>query len=191
VTSQPTEVAAAASHPVVVRGGLDQRVRAQEVVCFEALAAEQVAMHYSIRRAVFVEEQAIFAASDVDEHDAQRDVVHVLAMRGEQPVGAVRLYPIDQEHGIWKGDRLAVLRPCRTYGVGAPLVRFAVAQAAARGGSQMIARVQLPNLRFFERLGWSKDGDSEEYLGRSHQTMSIALAEAAVAPSARHPRPRS
>jgi putative N-acetyltransferase (TIGR04045 family) len=188
VTGQPISVAAAASEPI----GVLRSAPPQEVVCFEAFRGEQVAMHYAIRRAVFVEEQAIFAGSDVDEHDAQDGVVHVLAMRGDRPVGAVRLYPIDQEHGLWKGDRLAVLRSCRTYGVGAPLVRFAVAQATARGGSKMIARVQVPNLRFFARLGWSKDGDSEEYLGRSHQTMSIVLADtAAVSCSARRPGSRS
>jgi putative N-acetyltransferase (TIGR04045 family) len=146
-------------------------------------------MHYAIRRAVFVDEQEIFAGSDVDEHDAQDGVVHVLAMRGDRPVGAVRLYPIDQGRGLWKGDRLAVLRPCRAYGVGAPLVRFAVAQATARGGSQMIARVQMPNLRFFERLGWSKTGDAEDYLGRPHQTMSIPLNDATV-PKRLERRPR-
>lgn len=159
-------------------------VPAPEVVCFEALEVEHVAMHYAIRRAVFVDEQAIFALSDIDEHDARNSVVHVLAMRGDHPVGAVRLYPVDAEEGLWKGDRLAVLRPCRAYGVGAPLVRFAVAQAAARGGRQMTARVQVPNLRFFERLGWSKNGDSEEYLGRSHQTMSIMLNDTATSRSA-------
>jgi putative N-acetyltransferase (TIGR04045 family) len=167
--------AAAASKSIDVR----RDVPPQNVACFEALAAEQLAMHFAIRHAVFVDEQAIFAESDVDEHDAQDGVVHVLAMRGDLPVGAVRLYPVDEVRGVWKGDRLAVLRPCRAYGAGAPLVRFAVAQATARGGSKMIARVQMPNLRFFERLGWSKDGDSEEYLGRSHQTMSIELSDTA------------
>jgi putative N-acetyltransferase (TIGR04045 family) len=148
-----------------------------EVACFEALSAEHVAMHYAIRRAVFVEEQKIFTGSDADEHDVRAGVVHVLATRGEQPVGAVRLYPLDQHVGLWRGDRLAVLRPCRAYGVGAPLVRFAVARAGALGGSRMIARVQMPNVRFFERLGWLADGDSENYFGRTHQTMSIPLAK--------------
>lgn len=152
-----------------------------EVVCFEALEAAHVAMHYAIRRAVFVDEQAIFTGSDIDEHDVQDGVVHVLATRGDQPVGAVRLYPLDPKRGLWQGDRLAVLRPCRAYGVGAPLVRFAVAQAAGRGGVQMTARVQMPNIRFFERLGWSKNGDSDAYLGRTHQTMSIVLADPTTA----------
>jgi putative N-acetyltransferase (TIGR04045 family) len=183
VTGQSFGIAAAASESVDAR----RSAPSPEVRCFEAFDAEHVTMHYAIRRAVFVDEQAIFAGSDVDEHDAQNGVVLVLAMRGDQPVGAVRLYPVDEEHGLWKGDRLAVLRPCRAYGVGAPLVRFAVAHATACGGSQMIARVQMANVRFFERLGWSKEGDGEDYLGRSHQTMSIALTD--TVPTHRFARP--
>jgi putative N-acetyltransferase (TIGR04045 family) len=145
------------------------------VVCVEALDDAQRAMHHRIRHAVFVEEQGIFAESDVDEYDARDDVVRVLALRGDQPVGAVRLYVIDRQAGLWKGDRLAVLADCRTCGAGAPLVRFAVAHAAAHGGRRMVAHIQAPNVRFFERLGWSTYRDAGNYLGRTHQPMEIAL----------------
>jgi putative N-acetyltransferase (TIGR04045 family) len=145
------------------------------IVCVEALDDAQRAMHHRIRRAVFVDEQGIFAESDVDEHDARADVVRVLALRGDQPVGAVRLYVVDQRAGLWKGDRLAVLADCRTCGAGTPLVRFAVAYAGAHGGQRMVAHIQPPNVRFFERLGWSAYGTAEDYLGRTHQPMHIPL----------------
>lgn len=148
-----------------------------DVVCIEALNIEQRVMHHRIRQAVFVDEQAIFVESDLDDHDARDDVVRVLAMRGDQPVGAVRLYPIDQSLRLWKGDRLAVLPACRAHGVGAPLVRFAVAHARAHGGRRMIAQIQVVNVQFFERLGWSACGDAEAYLGHTHQPMEIALAD--------------
>jgi len=145
------------------------------VVCVAALDDAQRAMHHRIRHAVFVEEQGIFAESDVDEYDARDDVVRVLALRGDQPVGAVRLYVIDRQAGLWKGDRLAVLADCRTCGAGAPLVRFAVAHATAHGGRRMVAHIQAPNVRFFERLGWSTYRGAENYLGRTHQPMHIVL----------------
>jgi putative N-acetyltransferase (TIGR04045 family) len=147
-----------------------------KVVCVEALGDGLLAQHHRIRRAVFVDEQGIFAESDVDEHDAQADVVRVLALRGEKPVGAVRLYVVDQQAGLWKGDRLAVLADCRTCGAGAPLVRFAVAYAGAHGGRRMVAHIQASNVRFFERLGWSAYGTAEDYLGRTHQPMHIPLS---------------
>lgn len=147
-----------------------------EIVCVEAVDERQRAEHHRIRQAVFVEEQGIFTESDVDEHDARDDVVRVLALRDDQPVGAVRLYVVDQQAGLWKGDRLAVLADCRTCGVGAPLVRFAVAYAGAHGGRRMVAHIQAPNVRFFERLGWSVYRPAEDYLGRTHQPMHIALS---------------
>jgi putative N-acetyltransferase (TIGR04045 family) len=146
-----------------------------EIVCVEALDYRQRAEHHHIRRAVFVEEQGLFSDSDVDQHDARDDVVRVLALRGDQPVGAVRLYVVDQQAGLWKGDRLAVLADCRTCGAGAPLVRFAVAYASAHGGRRMVAHIQAPNVRFFERLGWSAYRTAEDYLGRIHQPMHIPL----------------
>lgn len=146
-----------------------------DVICLEALDAEQRAMHHRVRHAVFVDEQAIFVGSDLDHHDVRDDVVRVIAMRGDQPVGAVRLYPVDESLRLWKGDRLAVLPACRAHGVGAPLVRFAVAHARAHGGHRMIAQIQVVNVQFFERLGWSVCGDAEDYLGHTHQPMGIAL----------------
>ena len=148
-----------------------------DVVCVEARTARQHTMHHRIRHAVFVEEQGIFPECDVDEHDARDDVVRVLALRGAEPVGAVRLYPLDPATGLWKGDRLAVLADYRTCGVGAPLVRFAVAHARAQGGRRMIAHIQTANVPFFQRLGWSAYRDAEDYLGLTHQPMDIALTD--------------
>ncbi|MGH8862164.1 MAG: hypothetical protein ACRDVG_13190 [Jatrophihabitantaceae bacterium] len=39
----------------------------------------------------------------------------------------------------------------------------------------MIAHIQVANVAFFERLGWSAYCDVENYLGIAHQPMTIAL----------------
>ena len=91
----------------------------------------------AIRRAVFVEEQRLFGASDTDEHDRDPATLHVLGFWAGDPAGAVRLYPL-AEPGWWKGDRLAVLSPYRRHGIGAPLVRFAVGTASRLGGFVMV-----------------------------------------------------
>jgi putative N-acetyltransferase (TIGR04045 family) len=170
-------VNAAHQSPVVAEAVDTNHDQSTEVICLEARSAEQLAMHHRIRHAVFVDEQAIFTDSDIDQHDGRDDVVRVLALKGSQPVGAVRLYRVDEPSGLWKGDRLAVLAACRTCGAGAPLVRFAVAHARAHGGRRMIAHIQVANVRFFERLGWSAYRDVERYLGISHQPMEIALTD--------------
>lgn len=153
------------------------RVGAGPVSCRLAADAAALAEHHRIRFEVFVREQGIFSESDVDAHDARPDVLHVLGCHHGVPAGAVRLYPLDAStSGTWQGDRLAVLPDFRTTGLGAPLVRFAVAAAGARGGRRMIAHVQLANERFFERLGWARQGDIEQYVGRPHVLMEIGLA---------------
>lgn len=149
------------------------RVAPAQADCRLVADAAETAEHHRIRRAVFVTEQAIFDGTDLDAHDARPDVLQVVAWIDELAAGVVRLFPLDAE-GAWQGDRLAVLPGFRAARVGAPLVRFAVATATARGGTRMVAHVQRDNRRFFERLGWTARGD-EIYAGRPHVIMDIAL----------------
>jgi putative N-acetyltransferase (TIGR04045 family) len=132
-----------------------------------AADAAELAGHYAVRRAVFVEQQRLFE-DDRDAHDAE--ALHAVAVVGGLVVGAVRLYPLSGS--LWKGDRLAVLPGHR---FGAELVRFAVRTAGERGGTRMVAQVQVANVRFFERLGWECDGEPALYRGVMHQPMAIAL----------------
>lgn len=132
-----------------------------------AADAAELAGHFAVRRAVFVEQQRLFE-DDRDERDA--DALHAVAVVDGEVVGAVRLYPLSGT--LWKGDRLAVLPGHRA---GSDLVNFAVSTAAARGGTSMVAQVQVANVRFFERLGWVPDGKPAVYCGVMHQPMAIAL----------------
>lgn len=143
--------------------------------CAAAASQAERDIHLAIRHAVFVEEQGFFEHTDRDDHDEDAATIHVLGLSGRVAGGAVRLYELD-DPGLWKGDRLAVLPPFRRRGLGAPLVRFAVARAGELGGRLMIAHVQLPNVVFFRRLGWRPQGDPVEFVGRLHQVMEIDLA---------------
>jgi putative N-acetyltransferase (TIGR04045 family) len=156
---------AGSADPVIVR---------DEIVCRVARTADELAEHHRIRRAIFVEAQGLFEFDDRDEHDDRDDALHVVALTPAGCVGAVRLYPID-DHGGWKGDRLAVLPNARAHHVGPSLVRCAVAIGGARGGRRMIAYVQRPVVEFFEHLGWAADGEPFDYHGAVHRQMWIAL----------------
>jgi putative N-acetyltransferase (TIGR04045 family) len=136
--------------------------------------ARERAAHFAVRRAVFVEEQAMFDGDDRDERDLDVATLHAIGRAAGRPAGAVRLYPTGGDE--WKGDRLAVLREARHGSLGARLVRFAVATAGARGGARMVAMIQLPNVAFFETLGWRADGDVIAFHGRPHQPMAIPLS---------------
>jgi putative N-acetyltransferase (TIGR04045 family) len=124
-----------------------------------------------IRRKVFVEELEIFSASDAD--GADQEAVHFVALTdGGETVGTVRIN--DEGGGRWVGSRLAVLKGYRGL-AGRWLVRGAVAEVRARGGSRFEAKIQSQNRRFFERLGWKVVEGPFEYHGLSHFLMQAGL----------------
>lgn len=162
-----------APEPVRARG--DKLRAGPTVVCRRALSPADRAAHFAIRHRIFVEEQTVFPESDQDSHDRDESVIALLGRCDGIPAGTVRLFVLDRVAGLWQGDRLAVLAPYRTRGVGAPLVGCAVATAAVLGGRRMAAHIQPANVAFFERLGWVSSGETEIYAGLVHQPMSIEL----------------
>jgi putative N-acetyltransferase (TIGR04045 family) len=138
-----------------------------------ATGLDESSGHFAVRRRVFVEQQGLFEGSDRDPYDDAADTVHVVALVDGEVVGTVRLYPLGD--GLFKGDRLAVLPDARVHRLGGELVQFAVRTAGALGGARMNAQVQVPNVRFFERLGWACDGEAAPYRGVMHQPMTIPL----------------
>lgn len=143
--------------------------------CRVAQDAAELAGHFAVRRAIFVHAQGLFELDDRDARDDDPATLHAVGLAEGHVAGAVRLYALDGD-GRWKGDRLAVLPGDRQHRLGAQLVSFAVASAGARGGRVMVAQIQLPNVRFFERLGWRRDGEPAPLLGVPHQPMAIALS---------------
>jgi putative N-acetyltransferase (TIGR04045 family) len=161
---------AAASSPVA---------DARALRCRVAAGADELALHYEIRRAVFCREQGMFGGGDDrDAHDLDVATLHAVGAEGGAIGGTVRLYPLDGDARLWQGDRLAVLPAFRHGSLGGSLVRFAVRTAGERGGGRMVAMIQLANVRFFVALGWSLDGDVVDFHGRAHQPMAIALSPA-------------
>ena len=153
---------------------------ARALACRVAAGADELALHYAIRRAVFCREQGMFGpGDDRDERDLDVATLHAVGAEDGAIGGTVRLYPLDEDGGLWQGDRLAVLPEFRHGSLGGSLVRFAVATAGALGGDRMVAMIQLPNVRFFLALGWSLDGDVVAFHGREHQPMAIALSAGA------------
>lgn len=149
---------------------------------------EELSAHFRVRHLVFVKEQNLFhngrggTGDDRDAHDRDPETIHVVGLADGVIGGTVRLYPLPGGTGRWKGDRLAVLPEHRRHGLGAPLVRFAVAEAGARGGREMEAYIQPANVAFFEWLGWQPVGGIVRYAGIGHQRMLIGLSPAQCQP---------
>jgi len=159
--------------PMPPRAGYLAGPRRDTTLCRIARTAEERRLHWNIRHAVFVDEQGVFPDTDLDAQDARSDALLAIGYVRGVIAGAVRMYPVEPDTTLWQGDRLAVLPCYRSAHLGAPLVRFAVNSARERGGTRMIAHVQLTNIRFFQRLGWRTVGDVESYVGMPHQQMLI------------------
>lgn len=132
--------------------------------------------HFAIRRAIFVEEQGLFAGSDLDEHDAH--AIHIIAVDHAigRVAGAVRVY--EAEPGVWYGGRMAVLKEYRLRRppVGPLLDRLAERTVSERGCRRFLAYIQMQNVRFFQRLGWRNIGEPTLHYGQPHQLMEADLS---------------
>ena len=125
---------------------------------------------------VFVEEQKIFQASDVDEYD--KEAVHIVALKKSDGsmIGAVRCYR--KEDDTWFGGRLTAANGYRNGCVGSGLVRFAVKTVKSKGCKKFLAYVQPQNVNFFMRLDWKPVGETAVYEGIAHQLMEADLDSA-------------
>src|SRR5215831_4048350 len=130
-----------------------------EIVCKIAESAAERAGHFALRRAIFVDEQGLFAGSDVDEHDVDAIPLVAIDTRTGAVVGAVRCYPAGD--GVWYGGRLAVLPAYRRHAasIGANLCRLAESTVIARGCWKFLAYIQIQNVRFFQCLDWRAIGE--------------------------------
>ena len=134
-----------------------------------------------LRRAVFCDEQRVFAHDDIDAIDAHAQPLVALSCVGgmnDAVVGTVRIHhgAEGDRDGVWWGSRLAVHAAYRKHGrLGATLIRLAVASAHARGCRVFLAHVQQQNRALFEKLHWTSLRE-ETLHGRPHVLMQADLA---------------
>lgn len=131
----------------------------------------------ALRRAVFCNEQKIFAHDDrdaIDDIAITLAAISWMAVAPDQVVGTVRIH--ESEPGIWSGSRLAVERSCRRVGgIGTELIRLAVCTAHARGARAFFAHVQQANVKLFQSLHW-RSLESVSLHGHPHDLMRADLA---------------
>jgi putative N-acetyltransferase (TIGR04045 family) len=148
-----------------------------EVVAQVASEPWQLLGYRELRRAIFAEEQGLFAGSDFDEHDEHALPIVAesqIAGMSDRVVGVVRIYR--GEPGTWFGGRLGVRREFRRFGaIGTALITTAVSTAHAHGCQRFLATVQPGNVRYFERHHFRVLRDVS-VLGRPHQLMQAELA---------------
>ena len=122
----------------------------------------------SVRRAVFVEEQQVPEALELDGQDAQ--AIHFLAVDAAgEPIGTARLL------GDGQIGRVAVVPAARRRGVGQRLLALAVAAARERGDAGVWLNAQTTALGLYEAAGFCATGDAFMEAGLPHQRMELRL----------------
>ncbi len=125
----------------------------------------------ALRRAVFIDEQGVAAALEIDGLDDES--THVLAASGGTPIGAARFRIVGDAVKI---QRVCVSQDFRGHGVGAKIIGFIVEHARqnrlarfARLGAQTHA------LDFYRKLGFEVIGPEYLDAGIPHRDMQLAL----------------
>jgi len=121
----------------------------------------------AIRRVVFVDEQGVPLAEEIDAHDAT--CTHLLATVGGQPAGTLRwrLY----RDGAVKIERVAVLRPWRGRRIGRALMTRLLRDLDAAGVAVTVLDAQLEAIAFYARLGYVAEGPTFLDAGIAHRRM--------------------
>ena len=142
-----------------------------ELKILAATSPEQIAMAYSIRRRVFIEEQRVPEDIELDADDAR--AFHAIAMRGGQAVGCGRYV----EHGERevKIGRMAVIRELRGSGIGRAILEFLMRSARERGYRRAILHAQLTAEGFYLKQDFQPQGETFEEAGIPHRAMSREL----------------
>jgi radical SAM protein (TIGR04043 family)/putative N-acetyltransferase (TIGR04045 family) len=144
-----------------------------ELICLPARTQAEEQAAFTIRRKVFVKEQRLFPASDIDDNDPRS--IHLVAVRDDEVVGTVRVYPVQDSPGHWIGGRLAVIRRERASGAGELLVQEAMRTVKRLDCARFTATIQERNVIWFEKLGWRREGGLFDLLGKPHQIMQADL----------------
>lgn len=137
----------------------------------EITVTDDIAACRALRRTVFIEEQGVSEADEIDDRDGA--AIHLLARIGGRPVGSARLLI---EGATGKIGRVCVLPEARGTGLGAALIRRAVAELAARPGLRRAKLgAQTHALGFYEKLGFTAEGPEYDDAGIPHRDMTRPL----------------
>ncbi|MDO8985177.1 GNAT family N-acetyltransferase [Cypionkella sp.] len=130
-----------------------------------------IALCRQLRRVVFIEEQGVSEADEVDDLD---DVaLHLLALLDGQAVGSARLL-VQGEVG--KIGRVCVLSQARGAGIGAALIKAAVARfRGVEGVTKAKLGAQVHALGFYKGLGFEVMGPVYDDAGIDHRDMVLGL----------------
>jgi predicted GNAT family N-acyltransferase len=129
---------------------------------------------HSIRRRVFIDEQGVPEALELDEHDGDSEHFILFAGKGSDApaLGTARLRLIDGHDVV---QRVAILHPYRGQNLGRVLMEAVEGRVRSLGQPSIQLSAQLTAVPFYEALGYTPDGDVYIDAGIDHRHMSKRL----------------
>lgn len=131
---------------------------------------EDLALCHALRRAVFIEEQGVSEAEEMDDLDPR--AIHFLGWIEGRPVATARIF-VEGETG--KIGRVCVLAEARGTGAGLALMRATIAALRERGAKTAKLSSQTHAMPFYEKLGFVAYGSEYPDAGIPHRDMVLEL----------------
>ena len=127
-----------------------------------------------VRRAVFIVEQQIDEADEIDAFDTlDAACTHFIARQAQTPVGTARLRIVD---GAAKLQRVAVLKSHRGQGIATALLRAMLDHVRAHKlASKAILSSQLGAMDVYAKIGFVAVGDVYDDVGIPHRDMTLDI----------------
>ena len=107
-----------------------------------------------IRQTVFMEEQGFKNEFD----DIDETAIHAVGFIDGVPAATGRVFPAEEDGAYYLG-RLAVRKEFRKGGTGSAIVAFLENEAAKHGASKIILHAQIQAQPFYEKNGYTAEGE--------------------------------
>jgi predicted GNAT family N-acyltransferase len=126
---------------------------------------------YPIRKRVFIEEQGVPEAMELDEFDPIAQ--HALAYLNSECVGTARLVTL--AGSIGRIGRMAVLAAHRKNGIGTQLLNSLIERSKSLGLTKLELHAQLSAIPFYEKFGFIGQGAIYDEAGIPHRDMILVI----------------
>ena len=144
-----------------------------EVTVRPARDAKEIDAAMELRVRVFVDEQGVDPAEELDDLDEQS--LQIVALDETGVIATCRLR--DLSGGEWKLERMVVDRRVRGHGVGARLLAGAEREVQERGAAEMVLNAQRRAESFYAEHGYAPEGETFVEAEIEHVRMRKALRE--------------
>ncbi|GMA69919.1 acetyltransferase [Leuconostoc litchii] len=126
-----------------------------------------------IRKAVFIVEQGVNVADELNDQSAEENAIHIVAYANSKLAATARV--IIESDNIWHIQRVATLQSLRGYGLGTALLNYIEDLAPSYNIQQLVLGAQIQARGFYELLGFETTGTPFMEAGIEHIHMKKEL----------------